>query len=78
MEISELYPKGDDSVGEFYSVAVTNNMQQADTGTKMVHVGKNTKSTIISKGFRQEKRKTVIVDWCVSARRRKMRGTFTV
>ena len=43
--------KGDDSVGEFYSVAVTNNMQQADTGTKMVHVGKNTKSTIMSKGI---------------------------
>ena len=43
--------KGDDSVGEFYSVAVTNNMQQADTGTKMVHLGKNTKSTIISKGI---------------------------
>lgn len=42
--------KGDDSVGEFYSVAVTNNMQQADTGTKMIHVGKNTSSTIISKG----------------------------
>jgi len=43
--------KGDNSVGEFYSVAVTNNMQQADTGTKMVHIGKNTKSTIISKGI---------------------------
>jgi len=43
--------KGDDSVGEFYSVAVTNNYQQADTGTKMIHVGKNTKSTIISKGI---------------------------
>jgi Fe-S cluster assembly protein SufB len=42
---------GDDSVGEFYSVAVTNNHQQADTGTKMIHVGKNTKSTIISKGI---------------------------
>ena len=42
---------GDYSVGEFYSVAVTNNFQQADTGTKMVHVGKNTKSTIISKGI---------------------------
>ncbi len=42
---------GDNSVGEFYSVAVTNNYQQADTGTKMVHVGKNTKSTIISKGI---------------------------
>jgi Fe-S cluster assembly protein SufB len=43
--------KGDDSVGEFYSVALTNNYQQADTGTKMIHVGKNTKSTIISKGI---------------------------
>jgi Fe-S cluster assembly protein SufB len=43
--------KGDHSVGEFYSVAVTNNFQQADTGTKMVHLGKNTKSTIISKGI---------------------------
>lgn len=43
--------KGDNSVGEFYSVAVTNNYQQADTGTKMVHLGKNTKSTIISKGI---------------------------
>jgi Fe-S cluster assembly protein SufB len=42
---------GDDSVGEFYSVAVTNNRQQADTGTKMIHIGKNTKSTIISKGI---------------------------
>jgi len=43
--------KGDDSVGEFYSVALTNNMQQADTGTKMVHVGKNTRSRIVSKGI---------------------------
>ena len=43
--------KGDNSVGEFYSVAVTNNMQQADTGTKMIHIGKNSKSTIISKGI---------------------------
>jgi Fe-S cluster assembly protein SufB len=43
--------KGDNSIGEFYSVAVTNNFQQADTGTKMVHLGKNTKSTIISKGI---------------------------
>ncbi|MDR2384810.1 MAG: Fe-S cluster assembly protein SufB [Tannerella sp.] len=42
---------GDHSVGEFYSVAVTNNYQQADTGTKMVHIGKNTKSTIVSKGI---------------------------
>jgi Fe-S cluster assembly protein SufB len=43
--------KGNNSVGEFYSVAVTNNYQQADTGTKMIHIGKNTKSTIISKGI---------------------------
>jgi Fe-S cluster assembly protein SufB len=43
--------QGDDSVGEFYSVAMTNNYQQADTGTKMIHIGKNTKSTIISKGI---------------------------
>jgi Fe-S cluster assembly protein SufB len=42
---------GDDSVGEFYSVAVVNNWQQADTGTKMIHIGKNTKSTIVSKGI---------------------------
>lgn len=43
--------KGDNSVGEFYSIAVTNNHQQADTGTKMIHLGKNTRSTIISKGI---------------------------
>jgi Fe-S cluster assembly protein SufB len=43
--------QGDDSVGEFYSVALTNNYQQADTGTKMIHIGKNTKSTIVSKGI---------------------------
>jgi Fe-S cluster assembly protein SufB len=43
--------KGDNSVGEFYSVALTNNFQQADTGTKMIHIGKNTSSTIISKGI---------------------------
>ena len=43
--------KGDNSVGEFYSVALTNGHQQADTGTKMIHIGKNTKSTIISKGI---------------------------
>jgi len=42
---------GDNSIGEFYSVALTNNLQQADTGTKMVHIGKNTRSTIISKGI---------------------------
>jgi Fe-S cluster assembly protein SufB len=43
--------KGDESIGEFYSVAVTNNRQQADTGTKMIHVGKRTRSTIVSKGI---------------------------
>ena len=43
--------KGDESVGEFYSVAVTNNYQQADTGTKMIHIGKNSRSTIVSKGI---------------------------
>jgi Fe-S cluster assembly protein SufB len=43
--------KGENSVGEFYSVAVANNYQQADTGTKMIHIGKNTRSTIISKGI---------------------------
>ena len=43
--------RGDNSVGEFYSVALTNNYQQADTGTKMIHIGKNTRSTIISKGI---------------------------
>ncbi len=46
-----LVLKGDNSTGEFYSVAVTNNKQQADTGTKMIHLGKNTRSTIISKGI---------------------------
>jgi Fe-S cluster assembly protein SufB len=53
--ITQKYPsvvlEGDNSVGEFYSVALTNNYQQADTGTKMIHVGKNTRSTIISKGI---------------------------
>ena len=43
--------QGEDSVGEFYSVAVTNNRQQADTGTKMIHIGKGTRSTIVSKGI---------------------------
>ena len=43
--------QGDNSVGEFYSIAITNNLQQADTGTKMIHIGKNTRSTVISKGI---------------------------
>tara|TARA_Y100000590_G_scaffold139518_1_gene159794 strand:- start:4214 stop:5668 length:1455 start_codon:yes stop_codon:yes gene_type:complete len=49
--------KGDNSIGEFYSVAITNNFQQADTGTKMIHLGKNTKSKIISKGISSGKSK---------------------
>src|SRR5262249_18066303 len=43
--------QGDNSVGAFYSIAITNNRQQADTGTKMIHIGKNTRSTIVSKGI---------------------------
>jgi Fe-S cluster assembly protein SufB len=43
--------KGDNSIGEFYSVALTNNYQQADTGTKMIHIGRNTRSTVVSKGI---------------------------
>ena len=46
-----VFLKGDNSIGEFYSVAITNNFQQADTGTKMTHIGKNTRSKIISKGI---------------------------
>ena len=51
MEIPQLHTRGDNSQAEFYSVAVTNNFQEADTGTKMIHIGKNTTSTIISKGI---------------------------
>src|SRR5690625_2531678 len=50
--------QGDNSIGEFYSVAVTNKKQQADTGTKMIHIGKNTKSTIISKGISRSEEHT--------------------
>ena len=46
-----MYFKGDNSIGEFYSIAITNNHQKADTGTKMIHLGNNTKSKIISKGI---------------------------
>ena len=49
---------GDNSVGEFYSVAITNNFQQADTGTKMIHLGKKAKSTIISREYLQVNHKT--------------------
>ena len=48
MEVPSCILKGDDSIGEFFSVAVTNNHQQADTGTKMIHLGKRSRSTIIS------------------------------
>jgi Fe-S cluster assembly protein SufB len=51
LEVPRLHPQGDGSIGEFYSVATTNNWQQADTGTKMIHIGKNTRSTIVSKGI---------------------------
>ena len=53
--------KGDNSIGEFFSVAVTNNMQQADTGTKMIHLGKNTKSTIIAKGISKKKSSLLMI-----------------
>jgi Fe-S cluster assembly protein SufB len=53
---------GDNSQGEFYSVALTNNYQQADTGTKMIHIGKNTRSRIISKGISAGQSKIVIED----------------
>ena len=55
--------QGDNSTGEFFSVAVTNNYQQADTGTKMIHIGKNTRSTIVSKGIRPATGRTAIVVW---------------
>ena len=51
---------GDNSIGEFYSVAVTNGFQQADTGTKMIHIGKNTKSRIVSKGISAGKSQTFL------------------
>ena len=54
LEISDVILQGDNSVGEFYSVALTSLMQQADTGTKMIHIGKNTKSTIISRNLAQK------------------------
>ena len=55
---------GDNSIGEFYSVALTNHPQQADTGTKMIHIGKNTRSTIVSKGISAgHGRTTAIAGW---------------
>ena len=55
--------QGDNSVGEFYSVAVVNNRQQADTGTKMIHIGKNTKSHIVSKGISAGTGRTATAAW---------------
>jgi Fe-S cluster assembly protein SufB len=54
---------GDNSIGEFYSVALTNHHQQADTGTKMIHIGKNTRSTIVSKGISAGSRTTATAAW---------------
>ena len=69
--------RGDDSQGEFYSIAITNNMQQADTGTKMIHLGKNTKSRIVSKGISaRARRRTPIAGWSRCTRRRRTAGTI--
>ena len=70
--------QGEDSVGEFYSVAVTNNRQQADTGTKMIHIGRNTRSTIVSQGHqRRATRTTPIAAWCASCRKARGARNFT-
>ena len=55
--------KGNDSIGEFYSIALTNNYQQADTGTKMIHLGKNTKVQLFPKGYLRENHKIAIEVW---------------
>ena len=68
--------KGDNSTGEFYSVAVTNNHQQADTGTKMMHIGKNTRSRIVSKGISAGSVTIVTAVWCMLGRMQKMPETF--
>ena len=61
---TQVASKGDNSQGEFYSVAITNNFQKADTGTKMIHLGKNTKSKIISKGSLLVMLIILIEAWC--------------
>ncbi|MGJ3628180.1 SufD family Fe-S cluster assembly protein [Sphingomonas sp. MMS24-JH45] len=66
---------GEDSVGEFYSVAVTNNRQQADTGTKMIHNGKGSRSTIVSKGISRAARTTPTAVLCASRRVRRACAT---
>ena len=62
MEISKLYFARDNSVGEFYSIAITNNHQKADTGTKMIHLGKNTKVKLFLKEFQLAKQTILIED----------------
>ena len=68
--------RGDDSQGEFYSIAITNNAQQADTGTKMIHLGKRTKSRIVSKGIRPAARRTPIAAWFRCTRRPRTAATI--
>ena len=68
--------QGDDSIGEFYSVALTANKQQADTGTKMIHIGKNTRSTIVSKGISAGNGRTPIADRLRSTLARTMHETI--
>jgi Fe-S cluster assembly protein SufB len=70
--------RGDNSVGEFYSVAVTKGRQQADTGTKMIHLGKNTSSTIVSKGISAgSTASSPTAGWCASPPRPRGRATIT-
>jgi Fe-S cluster assembly protein SufB len=76
LAITRKYPSragGDDSVGEFHSAALTNNYQQADTGTKMIHLGRNTRSTILSKGISAGRSQNSIADSSVFHQRRKAR-----
>jgi Fe-S cluster assembly ATPase SufC len=69
--------RGDDSVGEFYSIAIANHYQQADTGTKMIHLGANTRSRIISKGISAGKAQNTYRGWSASMARRRMRRNYT-
>lgn len=69
--------QGDNSVGEFYSVAVTNNMQQADTGTKMIHLGKIPLQRLSQKVFQQVVPRMLIVDWSVWDRMLRMPDNYT-
>lgn len=67
---------GDNSVGEFYSVAMTNHFQQADTGTKMIHVGRNTRSRIVSKGISAGRSENSYRGWCAWRKRRRTPATI--